>query len=134
MDTKWYQIYIMSNSSGVHWVFMVCPLVPIFQHFILDPYWNTANLVLIIHLFSDARSMGMGHRDPGDWWRCGYIVLWWRLFCHFYTAALAETDAFDPIVLPRHADRWEGLCFPLLRACETQRHMSAHHSYTFNLK
>mmetsp|Transcript_122293 Transcript_122293/g.212121 ORF Transcript_122293/g.212121 Transcript_122293/m.212121 type:complete len:217 (-) Transcript_122293:77-727(-) len=102
-EARWNHIICnTTNTKGVHWVFMVYRLVPTFELHILDPYENTANLTLIRKLFPSAHITGMGHQAPDDWWRCGYIVLWWHLFSHVYVAnCVASTDVFDPTVLPQ---------------------------------
>ena len=123
-----------SNGAGVHWVLLVYCVAPTLDLFILDPYEHTAHLKLLKQLFPEAQTIGMGHQAAGDWWRCGYIVLWWHLFCYSYMDTLTEGDTFDPDILPAYPSRWEELCWLMLRASDTQRHMLSHHGSTFELE
>lgn len=118
-----------SNHRGCHWVLIVYRLEPYAVH-ILDPYAHTKysdGLGELLAPLADSppQLRGMGHQPSGDQWRCGYIALWWHVFCHHHI-----TNEFMPesSLLPARpvvaGSEWEDFCLNLLNqtdAAEQQR-------------
>ena len=123
-----------NKANGVHWVVTVWLLFcgePTMKY-IVEQRSDHALLINTLHIWPSIKVVFM--KVQKDYWRCGYISLWYQLWLVTMNdvGALPVNYVFCSAPIPSLPKGWETLCWILMRILVVQRGMP--HQLALSLK